>query len=98
MRIQVLEDRDSFLTRLKYYFEPASSAQKRFDSYKVQWGTPDEPHSFHLFRNGGYYVIQIRTGMFPMPPPVWFAKKNLRQDQITYLEDVIRVQEKQKDN
>ena len=33
-----------------------------------------------------------------MPPPVWFAKKNLRQDQITYLEDVIRIQEKQKDN
>ena len=98
MRIQVLEDRDSFLTRLKYYFEPAASAQKRFDRCKKQWGGSDEPHPFHLFRNDGYYIIQERTGMFPMPPPVWFAKKNLHRDQIAYLEDVIKAQEKQKDN
>ena len=86
----MLEDRDSLLTRLKYYFEPAARAQKRFDNYKMQWGRPDEPHSFHLFRNGGYYIIQIKTGMFPMPPPVWFAKKKLRPDQIVWLEDAVK--------
>ena len=95
MRMPVLEDRDSFLTRMKYYFESAASAQKRFDGWKEKW-TENTLHSFHPVRHGGYYIIHIWTGMFPMPPPVWFARKNLRQDQIAYLEGVIRVQEKRK--
>lgn len=94
MRIPVLEDRDSFLTRMKYYFEPAANAQKRFDCWKKKWGGTE---LFRPFRNGGYYIIQIRTGMFPMPPPVWFARKNLRQDQIAYLEEVIKKPGIQKD-
>ena len=97
MRISVLEDRNSFLTRMKYYFEPAASAQKRFDCCKRQW-CGSEAHLFHPFRNGGYYIIQVRTGIFPMPPPVWFAKKNLRPDQIAYLEEVIKILGKHKGN
>ena len=96
MRIPVLEDRDSFLTRMKYSFEPAASAQKRFDDCKRQW--IDRQRQFRPFRKGGYYIIQVKTFMFPMPPPVWFAKKNLREDQIAYLEEIIGMLDNRKDN
>ena len=95
MRIHVLEDHDTFLTRMKYYFESAASAQNRFDRCKKHW-CGEAMHSVHPHRRGGYYLIQVWTGMFPMPPPIWFAKKNLRRDQIEYLEEIIRTQEKQK--
>ena len=95
MRIQVLEDRNCFLTRLKYYMESAAHAQERFDSCRPKWRRADEPDKsdrkeIRVFREGEYYVIQVKTGMFPMPPPVWFAKKNLRPDQIGYLEDAVK--------
>lgn len=96
MRIQVLEDRNCFLTRLKYYMESAAHAQERFDSLRPKWrraGKPDTSHQkeIRVFREGQFYIIQVRTGMFPMSPPVWFAKKNLRRDQIGWLEDAVSI-------
>ena len=43
MRIQVLEDRNCFLTRLKYYMESAAHAQERFDSCRPKWRRAGEP-------------------------------------------------------
>jgi len=101
MRMPVMEDRDSIFTRMKYSLESAAHAQERFDRCKQDWRKPGEECRFlqkeiHPFRHGSYYVVQIYTGMCPMPPPVWFAKKNLRQDQIAYLEDVIKAENEQK--
>ncbi len=100
MRIQVLEDRNCFLTRLKYYMESAAHAQERFDHCRRRWEGTD-PHGFcheeiYPARRGDFYIIQAATGMIPMPPPVWFAKGKLRPDQTDWLEKIIEAREKQK--
>jgi len=60
-------------------FHPADDAQERFDSCRPKWRRADEPDTsdrkeIRVFREGGLYVIQVKTGMFPMPP-LWFAKR-----------------------